>query len=69
MHNVTTPGLRFLLVEHDAWCPGSHGRGLDCVCNANTRIVSEDEFAAALAQTANRRQRREAAKRARRGRA
>lgn len=63
------PGLHFMLVEHDAWCPGSHGRGRDCICNATTRIVTEDEFAAKVAQTANRRQRREGARRARRGNA
>jgi len=63
------PGLHFVLVEHDAWCPGAHGRAIDCICNANSRIVSEDEFVARVSQTANRRQRREAARRARRGKA
>lgn len=67
MKELTQPGLHFMLVEHDAWCPGSHGRGNDCICNVNTRIVTESEFVARVAQTANRRQRREAAKRARRG--
>lgn len=63
MHFDLKPGLHFMLVEHDAWCPGAHGHASGCICNANARIVTEDEF------TANRRQRREAAKRARRGRA
>ena len=63
----TTPGLHFMLVEHDAWCPGAQGHATGCICNANTRIVTEDEFAAKVAQTMNRRQRREAARAARRG--
>lgn len=62
------PGLNFMLVEHDAWCPGAQGRGLDCICNASPRIVTESEFTAKVAQT-NRRQRRAAARRARRGQA
>lgn len=63
------PGLHFMLVEHDAWCPGAHGHASGCICNANARIVTEGEFTAKVAQTANRRQRREAARRARRGQA
>jgi hypothetical protein len=63
------PGLHFMLVEHDAWCPGAQGRASGCICNANTRIVTEDQFAAKVAHDMNRRQRREAARRARRGKA
>jgi hypothetical protein len=68
-HFYIKPGLRFVLIEHDAWCPGAQGYGSGCICNANTRIVTEDQFVAKVAHDVNRRQRREAARRARRGKA
>ncbi len=61
------PGLHFMLVEHDPWCPGADGRGTTCICNATTRIVSEAAFVSRVAGDMNRRQRRAAARRARRG--
>lgn len=66
---VFKPGLHFMLIEHDQWCPGATGHASGCICNAITRIVTEDRFVETVAQTANRRQRRAAARRARRGKA
>ena len=69
MNLDTRPGLHFMLIQHDAWCPGAQGRATGCICNSTAKVVTEDVFAAKVAQTANRRQRREAARRARRGKA
>lgn len=65
----TKPGMHFMLVQHDAWCPGAQGHATGCICNATTKPVSEQEFMAKVAQTMNRRQRRAAARAARRGKA
>ncbi len=69
MSTATSPGLHFVLVAHDPWCPGAHGRATGCICNATARVVSESEFVARLSTDMNRRQRRAAERRARRGKA
>ena len=69
MNELTKPGLHFVLVAHDPWCPGAQGRAIGCICNATTRVVSETEFVARLSTDMNRRQRRAAERRARRGKA
>lgn len=66
---TTKPGLHFVLIAHDPWCPGARGRAAGCICNATARLVSETEFVARLSHDMSRRQRREAERRARRGKA
>lgn len=57
------PGVRFLLVRHDAWCPGSRGEGHACICNAQLELVDEATFVLTIVDhrdRMNRAQRRKA---------
>lgn len=58
-------GVGFMLVQHDGWCPKAAGSGAArCLCNPTTKMVGEQEFAQSMRNTANRAQRRAAARKA-----
>lgn len=66
--DITKPGISFMLVRHDAWCPGAHGDGNNCICNAQPGFVDEETMAEVMTTDfKNRAQRRAAAKAARKG--
>lgn len=63
LDELLKPGVRFLLVRHDAWCPGSRGDGNNCICNAAPELVDEATFTRTVVadrQRMNRAQRRKA---------
>jgi len=65
------PGLTFLIVRHDPWCPMSYGEGMRCAkgCNPVAEFVDEATHAQTVARDMrNRAQRRADAKAARRAR-
>lgn len=65
LDELLTPGLRFVLVEHEPHCPGAHGDRDACNCPATVRMVSEAEYEAAMnAKHAQGRAARRAAERA-----
>lgn len=59
-------GVLFAIVEHRGWCPGGGAGGAGCICNATARFVPEAEFQAAV-EADNRKARRAAERRARKG--
>jgi len=60
--DISKPGVHYMLVKHDPWCPGASGDGDRCICNPATEIVTEQRMAEAIVQTRNRAQRRADAK-------
>ena len=65
------PGLRFLVMRHDAWCPAIESqRATDCRCKPIKQVMTEAGWAAAVATTRSRRRKaaREAAKAVRKAR-
>jgi hypothetical protein len=63
------PGVMFVIVSHDPWCPMAYGEGTRCAggCHPLPRLVNESEFAHRVASDfRNRAQRRAEAKRQRR---
>jgi len=61
-NDILKPGVHYLLVKHDAWCPGVEGAGDRCICNPDIEQVTEQRIAEAIVQTRNRAQRRADAK-------
>lgn len=51
LDELLTPGLCFVLVEHEPDCPGAQGDRIRCHCDPRVRMVSEAEYAAALSKT------------------
>ena len=51
-----TPGVFFMLVEHESHCPGAQGDGVHCCCKPSVRMADSDEFLASMrrAQAASR---------------
>ena len=60
------PGVHFVVIEHDDWCPLSKSQVGECLCNAVTRIVSRDSFVETLSRSARRERDRRARKAAKR---
>lgn len=66
--DIFKPGVHFMIVRHDPWCPMAHGEGMRCAsgCNPVTEVVDEAAFTARLtSDLKNRAERRAAAKAAR----
>ena len=57
-----TPGVHYVLVKHDDWCPGVEGDGDQCICNAVAELVTLEQMSTAIVDTRNRAQRRADAK-------
>jgi hypothetical protein len=65
--DLLKPGsVNYMIVRHDAWCPGVHGDGDRCICNPTMEVVDENTMVNSIVQTRNRAQRRKAAREARR---
>ena len=45
-----TPGVRGLIVRHEAWCGMAYGESRACVCNPTTEPVDADTLAATMAR-------------------
>jgi hypothetical protein len=60
--DFSTPGLQFVVVRHDEWCPGVHGDGDRCICNPTWDFVDEAAWTKSFVATQNRAQRRKAAR-------
>ena len=48
------PEMSFMIVRHDAWCPGVHGDGANCVCNAVPEFVDRETWVRSYAETGKR---------------
>jgi len=62
LDDITKPGVHYVLVKHDAWCPGAEGRGDQCICNAVAEFATLEQMSTAIVDTRNRAQRRADAK-------
>lgn len=60
------PGVHFLVILHDDWCPLSKSQVGDCICNAVTRMVSKEQYIDTLSRSARRERERRERKEARR---
>lgn len=66
--DIFKPGVHFMIVRHDPWCPMAHGEGMRCAagCNPVVEFVQEAKFTeTASRDLKNRAERRAAAKAAR----
>jgi len=63
------PGINFLVLEHDDWCPCAHGDqdGSHCICNPTGKLVDQQQWMGAVTRTERRRREREARKAQKRG--
>jgi len=43
-HPFLKPGVRFLIIAHDDWCPGANGDPEGCICKPDTLAVDREEF-------------------------
>jgi hypothetical protein len=62
------PGVHHVIFLHDAWCPGVHGDGINCICNPTIEKLTEQAWSESFTATQNRAQRRKAAREAKKAR-
>jgi hypothetical protein len=60
--DLFTPGTNYVVVRHDAWCPGVHGDGARCICNPVIELMDEAAWTKSFTATQNQAQRRKAAR-------
>jgi hypothetical protein len=57
-----TPGMSYLIMRHDEWCPGVHGDGNGCICNPVPEMVDKDTWIRSFTATGKRQDARVAAR-------
>ena len=50
----SAPGVHFVVMRHEPWCPGVHGDGANCVCNPVPELVDKDTWIRSYADTGKR---------------
>jgi hypothetical protein len=65
--DADVPKMSFMIMRHDAWCPGVHGDGDRCICNPVPEIVDREAWIRSYTETGKRAAKRAAAANAKKG--
>lgn len=62
-----TPGIRFVEIQHDSWCPAIY-TGIGCICNPDIVVSDEKTFIDAIGKNRAARRKQEEYERSQRKR-